>query len=160
MTRRGKQKLWAERRAKFIEYIRANIRKTTAAKAAGLSVDQVNSWLKQGWASKRSQYHQFANDYEKATSEAETYLILKIRAACEDPQKGPDHCKWLLTHHPSYAKHWNPTSKQEVTSRGSVTVDLETMTDEQLQAIASGNLASIEGESGAGEAPPKKKRKA
>lgn len=133
-----------ERIKKLCEFLANGVPSKTACILAGISYPVYIKYRRLG----RERANKVAIDFLTATdaakAEHEAKLVLIIQKAAMDPRTGPDHAKYLLEKR--YWQRWTNRGRMELTGKNgqpllSKEVDVSSMTDEELQAIAAGFAA-------------------
>lgn len=109
-----------EKKAKLIlQLLKAGSFRSPAARAAGVDLETLLAWM--------VDYPEFARDVERAEAEAEAYHVANLRDKARKDWRAS--LAWLERKH---ADRWGKSE--------TVNVNFAALTDEQLEAIAAGDL--------------------
>lgn len=142
-----KTRLTPERQAKIVNAIRAGAYIETAAAAAGINKTSLYAWLKKGERYPGTIFSAFADAVNEALAQAEMRDVLAIsKAAGEDWRAAA----WRLER--KFPGRWGQITRTQISGpdggpvRVNTNVDVTTLTDEQLAALAGRPLVGPQGQ--------------
>ena len=152
---RGRPSVIAPSKTKRLcELMAQGVPATVAVKLVGMTAANYTQWRARGKAKKSKAYEQFLHDTEEAKAKHEATLVLLIQQGAQDKKMGPEHAKWLLERR--YAKRWSMKNRSSMEVSGKdggpilyADVDMDQLSNEELQRIKRGDASFLAGKGGA-----------